>query len=80
MAKSHFKINYSHKGMENKWREFWIDGKAVSDEDGEELHPALVGNSEFVEFNTLAEAEEYAAKTYSGQFWEVSRIGPATKG
>ncbi|KVR92524.1 hypothetical protein WK27_00040 [Burkholderia vietnamiensis] len=79
MAKSLFKINYAHKGMANKWREFWIEGKTVSDEDGQELHPALVGDSEMVEFSTQAEAEAYAAKTYPGQFHEVSRIGPVTK-
>ncbi|CAB3735043.1 hypothetical protein LMG22037_05925 [Paraburkholderia phenoliruptrix] len=80
MAKSLFKINYAYRGMENKWREFWSHGKTVSDEDGQELNSALVGNSEFIECSNLAEAEAYAAKTYPGQFREVSRVGPVAKG
>jgi hypothetical protein len=79
MAKSLFKINIIFKGMENKWREFWIEGKTVSDEDGEELHAGLVGNSDMIEAKNLAEAQLYAAKTYPGQQTEVVRIGPVGK-
>ena len=74
MAKSIFKVNAILPGMDQKYREFWIDDKTTSD-DGTELHPAMLAETDTIEARNRAEAEAMARAKFPGRTVEVSRIG-----
>ncbi|MGA4422866.1 hypothetical protein ACI2UY_22260 [Ralstonia nicotianae] len=74
MAKSVYKIVAIKPGMEQKYREFWIENKKVS-EDGTKLHSAMLADTDMLEAKNMAEAERLAAKKYPGRALEVSRLG-----
>jgi hypothetical protein len=74
MAKSTYKITAIKRGMERKYREFWIEGKKVSN-DGTTLHPAMLADTDMVEAKDFSVAESMARRLFPGRTLEVSRLG-----
>lgn len=74
MGKSTYKVNAIKSGMELKYREFWVEGKKVS-EDGTELRPDILADTAFIEAKNKSEAEELARQKFPARKLEVSRLG-----
>lgn len=74
MGKSTYSTTAIRPGMTSKYREFWVEGKTVS-EDGTPLSSDLLATSDIVEAKNTREAEKIAQAKYPEHTIIAARLG-----